>query len=220
MELNICELDINSDEFNNFDDLNDYDNIPLQTNKSYEEIPENMFPTKVIKNVHFDDNNLYSQKPIHQSIPKVNAKMVRPKMSPQSPKISYEDILSKMGMFVSNGKLHLLDRNALTPEQYKNLLDDNNKKTENQSHTDDRQNIPQNSYIYNKLFKDQIQPQNIVRKPKTLEEYKRMLVEDYLKRERIKQIKSTRLIMPTSNINISVGNSTQLQNKLFSLSKR
>jgi hypothetical protein len=219
MELNICELDINSDNFNNFDD---YDNIPLQTNKSYEEIPENMFPTKVIKNVRFDDNNLYSQKPIHQSIPKVNAKMVRPKMSPQNPKISYEDILSKMGMFVSNGKLHLLDRNTLTPEQHRELLD-KNKKKEDQSPrytTDDTQNIPQNSYIYNKLFKDQIQPQNIVRKPRTLEEYKRMLVEDYLKRERIKQIKSTRLIMPTSNINISVGNSTQLQNKLFSLSKR
>jgi hypothetical protein len=218
MELNICELDINSDNFNNFDDLNNYDNIPLQTNKSYEEIPENMFPTKVIKNVHFDDNNFYSQKPIHQSIPKVNAKMVRPKMSPQNPKISYEDILSKMGMFVSNGKLHLLDRNTLTPEQHREILYTDKK--ENQSHTDDTQNIPQNSYIYNKLFKDQIQPQNIVRKPRTLEEYKQMLVEDYLKRERIRQIKSTRLIMPTSNINISVGNSTQLQNKLFSLSKR
>ena len=148
--------------------------------------------------------------------------MVRPKMSPENPKISYEDILSKMGMFVSNGKLHLLDRNTLTPEQHRELLN-TNKTKEDQSPrytTDDTQNIPQNSYIYNKLFKDQIQPQNIVRKPRTVEEYKRMLVEDYLKRERIKQIKSTRLIMPTSNINISVGNSTQLQNKLFSLSKR
>jgi hypothetical protein len=82
------------------------------------------------------------------------------------------------------------------------------------------QNIPQNSYIYNKLFKDQIQPQNIVQKPRTLEEYKKMLIKDYLNRERVKQIKSTKLIMPTSNINISVGNSTNLQNKLFSLSKR
>ena len=228
MELNICELDINSDNFNNFDDLNDYDNIPLQTNKSYEDIPENTFPTKVIKNVHFDDNNLYSQKPIHQTIPRVNAKMVRPKMSPQNPKISYEDILSKMGMFVSNGKLHLIDRSTLPPESYKELFEtQKTKQYPNPQYQEPinnmqniPQNIPQNSYIYNKLFKDQIQPQNIVQKPRTLEEYKKMLIKDYLSRERVKQIKSTKLIMPTSNINISVGNSTNLQNKLFSLSKR
>jgi len=99
MELNIYELD---------QDI-------------YEEIPENTFPKKVIKNVHFNNNlynddNSYNQKPTHQPIPRVNSKMVRPKMPNQPPKISYEDILSKMGMFVSDGKLHLVDRNTLTPE--------------------------------------------------------------------------------------------------------
>ena len=52
MELNIYELD----------------------NELYEEIPENIFSTKVIKNVHFEDN----QKPTHQPITKVNAKMHNP----------------------------------------------------------------------------------------------------------------------------------------------
>lgn len=216
MELNICELD----------NLNNYDNLN-QTNTNYEEIPENTFPTKVIKNVHFDDN-LYSQKPTHQSIPKVNAKMVRPKMPNKGPKISYEDILSKMGMFVSNGKLHLIDRNTLTPEKHKELIDSYRNKQnqvpqsqyQEKEFINDTQNIPQNSYIYNKLFKDQIQPQNVVRKPRTLQEYKMMLIEDHLKRERIKQIKTTRLIMPTTNINISQGNPRGLQNKLFNLSKR
>ena len=200
MELNIYELD----------------------NELYEEIPENIFSTKVIKNVHFEDN----QKPTHQPIPKVNAKMVRPKMPNQPPKISYEEILSKMGMFVSDGKLHLVDRNTLTPEKQKELIDYQRNKqyqeppnNQNINHPNN-QNIPQNSYIYNKLFKDQIQPQTTVRKPKTIQEYKRMLVEDYLIREKNKQIKSTKLVMPTSNINISYGNSRGLPNKLFSFSKR
>ena len=204
MELNICEFD--QDNNNNL----------------YNEIPENSFSTKVIKNVHFEEN----QKPTHQSIPKVNAKMVRPKMQNTPPKISYEDILSKMGMFVSDGKLHLVDRNTLTPEKQKELLNyQRNKQFQEEPHATINQNIPhattnQNSYIYNKLFKDQIQPQITVRKPKTIQEYKRMLVEDILIREKNKQIKSTKLIMPTSNINISDVSSRGLPNKLFSLSKR
>jgi hypothetical protein len=200
MELNIYELE--------------------QDNNMYEEIPENTFPTKVIKNVHFDDK----QRPIHQSIPRVNAKMVRPKMPNQAPKISYEDILSKMGMFVSDGKLHLVDRNTLSPEKQKELMDYQRNKQYQEpsipSTPSNNQNIPQNSYIYNKLFKDQIQHQPTVRKPKTIQEYKRMLVEDYLIREKNKQIKSTKLIMPTSNINISDGNSRGLQNRLFSFSNK
>ena len=50
-----------------------------------------------------------------------------------------------------------------------------------------------------------------------------MLIEDYIERERIKQMKSRKLIMPTSNINIAGGSSanfTSLQNKLFGFSKR
>ena len=195
MELNIYELD----------------------NNIYEEIPENTFPTKVIKNVHFDDY----QKPTHQPIPRVNSKMVRPKMPNQAPKISYEDILSKMGMFVSDGKLHLVDRNTLTPEKQKELMDYQRKpQYQEPLNQPINQNIPPNSYIYNKLFKDQIQPQTTVRKPKTIQEYKRMLVEDYLIREKNKQIKSTKLVMPTSNINISDGSTRGLPNRLFSFSKK
>jgi len=79
--------------------------------------------------------------------------------------------------------------------------------------------IFQKIVIYNKYFKDDIQPQSNVRRPRTLQEYKMMLVNDYIERHRIKQIKSTKLIMPTSNINIASGNSANL-NKLFAFSKR
>ena len=180
----------------------------------------------VKKGVRFDEANFSQQTPIHQVIPKVNAKLVRPQTPLPKPKISYEDILSKMGMVVSNGKLHLIDRNTQRQQYESQIIDDKpipqNEIGVPQNEIGIPQNeigIPQNSYIYNKLFKGEIQPQISVRRPKTIQEYKRMLVEDYIKLHRIRQMKSTKLIMPTSNINFAYGNSANL-NKLFSLSKR
>jgi hypothetical protein len=142
-------------------------------------------------------------------------------MPEQKPKISYEDILSKMGMLVSDGKLHLVDRNTLTPQQQQ-LLNSQSQQYQSQQYQPqsmDNTNIPKNSYIYNKYFKDEVKPQNNVRKARSLHEYKMMLVDDYLEKQRIKQIKSTKLVMPTSNINMAAGNSGNL-NKLFGFSKR
>ena len=75
MQLNISEI--------YQDDFGEYNNELMQS--SFEQIPENTVPIKVIKKgVHFDDS--VSQKPTHQSIPKVNAKISRPQMPPQKPK--------------------------------------------------------------------------------------------------------------------------------------
>jgi hypothetical protein len=46
-----------------------------------------------------------------------------------------------------------------------------------------------------------------------------ILVDDYIEKQRIKQMKSTKLVMPTSNINIAAGHSANL-NKLFGFPKR
>ena len=222
MQLNITELD-------DIDNFNEYNNDQFESQLEYEKIPENTVPSpiKVIKKgVHFADNTLFSQKPTHQSIPKVNAKITRPQMPQQKPKISYEDILSKMGMLVSDGKLHLVDRNTLTPQQQQ-LLNSQSQQYQPQQYQSqqyqpqsmDNTNIPKNSYIYNKYFKDEVKPQNNVRRARSLHEYKMMLVDDYLERQRIKQMKSTKLVMPTSNINMAAGNSGNL-NKLFGFSKR
>jgi len=221
MELNINELTSSHDEMFYNDDLYDYNNVLEQQQQiQYEKIPENTVtpvPIKVIKKgVHFADPD-QSQKPMHQTIPKVNAKIVRPKIPQQKSKISYEDILSKMGMFVSDGKLHLVDRNTLTPQQQQQY---------SQQYSQQYQeplNIPNNSFIYNKYFKEEIQEPNIIRKPKTIQEYKQMIINDYIERQRIKQMKSTKLIMPTSNIHFSPvnsGNYSNLPNKLFSFPKR
>lgn len=201
MELTISELD----EY--------YSN---ESFSSYEPIPENQvnIPIKVIKkSVQFSEPE---QKPTHQSIPKVNAKMVRPYIPPPKPSISYEDILSKMGMFVLDGKLHLIDKKNTLP-----LENQEGSKKLYQPQINNTSNIipDQNSYIYNKYFKDEIKPEHVIRKPKTLQEYKRMVLEDYIKRQQIKQMKSKKLIMPTSNINISGGDPRNL-NKLFSFSKK
>ena len=171
MQLNIYELNENDGE----------------NNELIEQIPENIVPIK---------------KKIPQSILKKNVKQqMEPQNSLKKPKISYEDILSKMGMFVSDGKLHLVDRNSVSfqeQEKEKNIS----------------QNIPQNSYIHNKYFKNELQPQNTIARPKTVQEYKKMILENYIERLRIKQIKSKKLLMPTSNINMATGNSSNL-NKLF-----
>lgn len=62
------------------------------------------------------------------------------------------------------------------------------------------------SYIYNKYFKDYRDantPAPSVRVPKTMEEYKKMLLEDRLERmkqqKRISEIKSTKLFFTTNN---------------------
>jgi hypothetical protein len=220
MQLNISELDDNLYNEN----LDDYEQH-FESQTELEKIPENSAPIKVIKkSVHFDDS---VKKPTHQSIPRVNAKMVRPQMPQQKPKISYEDILSKMGMFVSDGKLHLLDRNTLTPQKQEELLYAQRQQYKPQQYQEEIQepesipntNIPNNSYIYNKYFKDELKQEETVRRPRTLQEYKMMLLQDYLQKQRIKQMKSTKLVMPTSNINISAGNTGNL-NKLFNFSKR
>ena len=130
------------------------------------------------------------------------------------PKISYENILSNMGMFVSNGQLHLIDRDDYSKIQSQSQ-NQNQSQSQSQSQNqsqNQRQNPHQNNYIYNKYFKDVNQIEPTIRRPKTLQEYKIMLAQDYIQKQHIKQIKSTKLIMPTSNIHFS---QQRAPNKLF-----
>ena len=151
-----------------------------------------------------NNNNLI--KPILKSsgITNKNIKNIKPR-------VSYDDILAKMGMYVDNGKLHLSNEKSCNKPMecskvkcslLKESISNNNNIQIPQNYT-----TPQNSYIYNKYFKDQLKPADEPIIPKTLEEYKRMLlkkiVENKIQRQRIRQIKSTKLIMPTTNINIA-----------------
>ena len=184
MQLNIYELNENDAEGTENNEL---------IESSFEQIPENIVPIK--KKVTKSILKPQIQKPIQNQIQKPIQNQI------QKPKISYEDILSKMGMFVSDGKLHLVDRNTVSFQ-------------EEQKQEQVINQIPQNSYIHNKYFKNELQPQNTMTRPKTIQEYKKMVLENYIERLRIKQIKSKKMLMPTSNINMATGNSSNL-NRLF-----
>ena len=220
MQLNISEFDS--------DDQSVFGFNQESFKSSIADIPENMVKINVVKKgVQFEEPT--RQK--NQVISKETAKIVRPKVIPQ---ISYEDIMSKMGMFVADGKLHLMDNNPQGYQQIKNyqqqhnqqhIQQQNNQQQNNQQQNNQQQNnqqqpnIPQNSYIYNKLFKEELRPQNEIRRPMTAQEYKRKVLENFIQSQRIREMKSRKLLMPTSNINISSGNSGNL-NKLFNFSKR
>jgi hypothetical protein len=212
MQLNISEFDS--------DDQSVFGFNQESFKSSIDDIPENTVKIKVLKKgVQFEEPT--RQK--NQVISKETAKIVRPKVIPQ---ISYEDIMSKMGMFVADGKLHLMDNNPQGYQQIKNYHQQNNQQNNqqhnqqhNQQNQQNQQNIPQNSYIYNKLFKEELRPQNEIRRPMTAQEYKIKVLKNFIQSQRIREMKSRKLLMPTSNINISSGNSGNL-NKLFNFSKR
>ena len=132
-----------------------------------------------------------------------------------SSKISYEDILSKMNMFVSNGKLHLIDRSKLEQSNYVSANAPVNAPVNAPANVN--ANNDQNSYIFNKYFKDEKQTTNNIRKPKTFHEYKMMVIDDYIERERIKRLKTRKLIIPSLSENYA--HITKAENKLFNLQK-
>ena len=175
----------------------------IENNNLYNIIPENNIPAKKVR---FDEQKI-------KPIPKQQAKMTRPVIQPTKPKISYDDILQKMGMFVSDGKLHLIDN--LPKEQIKQIFQPNQPNQQNQQNQPNQPN-QQNSYIYNKYFKNNTEyvENNF---PKTKEEYNLMLIQQIINNYKINKIKSKKLIMPTSNINIAY-NSSDL-NKLFNFSR-
>jgi len=210
MELDITELD--------------------NSESNYEQIPENIMPKiKVVKKdtkVRFEEQPFQNQniKPMNSG---VKARMVRPYQPAPKPKISYDDILNKMGMFVAEGKLHLLEDK--TPIQQSNLIQKTpiQQKPIQQKPIQQKpiqqtpiQNPVQNSYIYNKYFQNNeygLQEQS--QRPLTPLEYRDMLIKDIIQKHKIKQLKSTKLIMPNSNINFAPGPTANL-NKLFGFSQR
>ena len=191
-------------------------NISEVTENMYDQIPENI-PIKVTKKgnkVHFNSNITET------NTKSVVKKMVRPHVPVKKPQVSYDDILSKMGMFVADGQLHLLDNQPLkVQEQIKQQI---NQSQTNQSYSQDHTPVNtngQNSYIYNKYFSNEMQNVDLVRRPKTILEYRNMLIQDIIQKQKGKQIKSTKLIMPTSNIHFAPY-STGNMNKLFAFSNR
>ena len=126
--------------------------------------------------------------------------------------VSYDDILSNMGMYVKNGKLHTYSKN-----QVQNQVD-NEDQVKNV-----KINPATHSYIYNKYFKDEFKPEiSKPRVPKNWMEYRKMIMQDILQRERIKKIKSKQILYHNAytNVNVNVSGHVPDLNKLFKFSQR
>lgn len=194
------------------------------TIEEYEQIPENI-PQQVpssIKKVHFNATNTYNPNTsynntrsntnyntIHANKIDERKSILKHTTTTNNPNaLSYDDLLSKMGVFQQNGKLHYRDREPIKQPVREPI----------KQPVREQEPIPQNSYIYNKLFKQELQQQpNQTQTPITIEEYKIMLMNKIIQKQQISRTKSRKLLMPTSNIHVSPSNFPI--NKLFNFSK-
>ena len=132
-------------------------------------------------------------------------------VQPKKKKVSFDDILTNMNLVVNpKGVL-----------QYMAPVNDNVNNVISEEHMDT------NGYIYNKYFKDYANKNTvtpIVRVPKTIEEYKQMLLEDKInrirERKRISQIKSTKMLFTNTGTNIGTNNINVTRNTLGKMSFR
>ena len=221
--------------------------MKLRISDNFEDIPENKPVAKLgltkesIKVVKQQQQPVQQQpvQTIKPSLSGIKSRMVRPQTPAPKPKVSYDDILTNMGMYLENGKLRLIgskhSQNQSEPSSplklpitssppitQANPLTKSPRPIQQQPIPIQQQPRPleqQNSYIYQKYFNNQTTEVQGIRRPQTIQEYRDMLISDIIQKYKIKQIKSSKLIMPTSNINFAQGPSGNL-NKLFSFSQR
>jgi len=114
----------------------------------------------------------------------------------------------------SNGVLQYMSpiQKEEISSQYNNSQNNNSKNNSLHKINEPLQPSVKHSYIYNKYFKDYKDMNTYtpeIRVPKTMEEYKKMLLEDKIKRinqqKRISQIKSTKLFLPQNIISSQNG---------------
>ena len=221
MELNISEK---NDNYMSYDQIPE--NIPIPANNPIKVTKKG---NKVRFNSNTNETNITNITNINETnitnTKSVQKKMTRPQVPAKKPQVSYDDILSKMGMFVADGQLHLLENQPLkVQEEIKQQINQGQShqqinQGQNQQINPTNINPGQNSYIYNKYFSNEMQNVDLVRRPKTVLEYRNMLIQDIIQKQKGKQIKSTKLIMPTSNIHFAPY-STGNMNKLFAFSNR
>jgi hypothetical protein len=131
------------------------------------------------------------------------------------PKISYGDILNSMNVSLVNGVL-MYNRGdvSLPQQQHQQVQQPQQQQTTTKQVKITSAPIPEEikqSKVYNKYFKnyrDPSEPQIEVQAPTTIEEYKKMVLEDKVKRflaqKRAERIKSTKMIFANPQVGFSV----------------
>jgi hypothetical protein len=204
MELSFTEIEDtgNSENYNTYyDDL-----IPqiANTQQRSHYNNQNNVPNKQIVN-----NTIKTQQP-------------KPTLKPKRKSVSYDDILSSMNTVVIDGKLEFVRKNNLQNIVENQQQPQQNKKnvTFNQAQNNQQPQINKNSYIYNKFFKgykepDQVQNEQPMR-PLTKNELIKQLIINKVnainERNRIAQIKSTKLSFNNNNNRNIVINSRPIHN--------
>ena len=186
MELSFTELDTNTDT-----------NRDTNTD-SYKTYYDGLTPQARNNN---NNNNNNQTPPITY-----NKRLNKPKKKT----ISYDDILSSMNTVVIDGKLEFIRKDRLQPIIDNHLgqkWDTNKKKVTFNQVPQQQQQIDKSSYIYNKYFKDyKDQSQNQIeepRRPLTKNEMIKQVIINKVnainERNRIAEIKSTKLLFNNNN---------------------
>jgi hypothetical protein len=111
--------------------------------------------------------------------------------------INYDDILKNMGMREVKGKLYWEKNETISSENYvpyePNQRKQMQRQRQKQQPISDKHLQPpttyENSYIYNKYFKNEFKEQPEVQQPRNLIEYRNMLIRQIIERKRIEQLK-------------------------------
>jgi hypothetical protein len=147
--------------------------------------------------------------------------------------INYDDILNRLNVQIVDGQMQFIQRSGEkgnksvkgpTPQQLQPSqsvkISQNNQNNQNKQPIDQAKLDSKSSYIYNKYFNEPVENEGPkILRPRNIEEYKKMVLHQIYLREqnnlRLNQIKSKKLIMPNSNINVANGSRPQNLNKLF-----
>jgi hypothetical protein len=158
---------------------------------------------------YFDEHNKFYKTNTTNKVPFHENKIPVPKK-----KISYDDLLSSMGMKIVNGKLELYNKNLIgrpppptrpTPKNYEDYRYQQNRKYP-------IQNTNQPS------FQNTNQPSFQNTHPMTEQQYKKHLQLEYLKnqyeRRRVNEIKSKKILFTNPNALVNIKSYNNL-NKMF-----
>jgi hypothetical protein len=233
MELSFTELD-NMNNMDNMDNTNNqynyetyYENLIPKIDK--QQMHENKIIMKKNQiqnpNAHMNTNtkmNAHVNAHVNTNInTNANAKINANKkiLKPKRRNISYDDILSSMNTVVIDGKLEFIRKDTLqnnveNPEQNKKTVSFSQLPPQNNIHPQ----INKNSYIYNKYFKDYKDPNQVQNEVPTRPLTRRELIKQIIisranainERNRIAEIKSTKLLFNNNNNRNIVINSSRL----------
>jgi hypothetical protein len=139
-------------------------------------------------------------------------------------KISYENILSSMGMCVVDGKLQLFNKNTQQKQNQQQQNQQQQQQTQYKKPQYQEQQQQYQQYQEQQYQEQQQQNDSLPVSRLTKEHYKRQLLVQYINRQkeiiRINQVKSKKLMFPNPNVNINISNTLKnnnQSNKIFNL---